>query len=232
MAGSTTGTAADSLPAGSPISPNPRLGIQSISDVVFGLALGFGSVLLAAKPPANGQALLVEIGWFGFSFILVLLGWVAYRRIAVAFPFETQTIIAVNAALLFTVALEPFLFYLLAPNAPGAIAGPASTAFALDLGSMMLLLSALGYLLLREERREPRARLSGQTLRAVRTIAQVRACVACIYLISALPVFGAASGVSDARQALWYVGLLSIIALQSVALAPLRGPRSIATPAR
>ncbi|HYA56843.1 MAG TPA: hypothetical protein VEH57_00015, partial [Thermoplasmata archaeon] len=129
---SGAGTGGPSLPT------EFKVGIGSISDVVFGLALSIGSLMLVARTPQTGSSLLSGIYYFGFSFLIVILVWLSFRRIVVVLPYETPATLIVNVALLFCVAIEPFLFYVLVTVS--AVGADASVAFAADLGAMMFLL--------------------------------------------------------------------------------------------
>src|SRR6266496_704887 len=48
--------------------PRPR--IESLTDLVFGLALSIGAIILISKQPANPVDLYRAIAGFGFSFLL------------------------------------------------------------------------------------------------------------------------------------------------------------------
>lgn len=191
-----------------PSPPRIRLGIETISDVVFGLALEIGAVSLVAKLPQSTTDLVGDIVAFGFSFLVVFLAWVAYRRVVVALPHETEATVVVNVALLFCVSIEPFLFYVLVVG-PSQVADPASTAFALDVGVMMLLLAVLHFLLLAEERKAPHRNVRPQTLSHLRDISLGRTVGGLTFLLSALPFFsyGGPLGIS-LRETLWWIGLV------------------------
>ncbi len=190
-----------------------KVGIGSISDVVFGLALSIGSLILVSKTPQNGYELAQGIYYFGFSFLIVILVWLSFRRIVVVLPYETQATLAVNVALLFCVAVEPFLFYVLVTTS--TVGDDASTAFAIDIGVMMFLLSALDYLLLKEERSNPLHRLPQEVIdRQGRSIV-LRIAAGSIYLVSAFPLFWAITiAGSPVREDLWYFALIWGLAIQ------------------
>jgi len=200
--------------SGSPVATDFRVGIGSISDVVFGLALSIGSLILVAKTPQNGDALVHGVYYFGFSFLIVILAWFSYRRIVVVLPYETVPTVIVTVGLLFCVAIEPFLFYVLVTT--GTIGDDASMAFAIDIGVMMFLLSALTYLLLREERSNSTRKLSRELRgRQARSIL-LHLAVGSIYLVSALPVFWTLTLLGGpARELLWYFALGWVFALQA-----------------
>jgi len=47
--------------------PRPR--IESLTDLVFGLALSIGAIILISKPPTNPGELFQSIAALGFSFL-------------------------------------------------------------------------------------------------------------------------------------------------------------------
>jgi len=222
---------------GWPTPPAYRLGIGSISDVVFGLALSIGSLILVSQTPTTGHALAFGIFYFGFSFLVVILVWLAFRRITVVLPYETQATLAVNVALLFGVAIEPFLFYvMITPNAIGA---DASMAFAVDLGVLMFLLAALGYLLLQEEEGEAHHRIARDVIDRIDRSTIFHLVVGGIFLVSAAPLFwNLQFAGGPIRYDLWYFGLAWIFAVQARSAANVRvrglpgSPNTLSTPGR
>lgn len=192
-------------------SPPPSrvpLGIGTISDVVFGLALEIGAIPLVAKLPQSGTELAGDVVAFGFSFLVVFLTWLTYRRAMAVLPHETETSLVVNVALLFCVAIEPFLFYVMVVGTSSPVGGPAATAFSLDIGSMLLLLSALYSLLLAEERRAPRSGISAQVLQQFRVTSAGRAFVGVVFLAASLPIFGVEGPFGQPwRVLVWAIGL-------------------------
>jgi len=199
---------------GSLSSADVRVGIGSISDVVFGLALSIGSLILVARTPQDGYVLVQGIYYFGFSFLIVVLIWFSFRRVVVVLPYETPSTLSVNVALLFCVALEPFLFYVMVTTT--SLGNAASTAFAIDLGAGMFLLSVLGYLLLREESSGSIRRFSPEVLGRQSRSNRLHLIVGSIYLLSALPPFWSIAIVgSSARYALWYFALVWAFAVQA-----------------
>jgi len=208
-------------PPGAPPPPAYPLGIGSISDVVFGLALSIGSLILISQTPSTGHALALGIFYFGFSFLAVILVWLAFRRITVVLPYETQATLTVNVALLFCVAIEPFLFYVMVT--PNAIGADASMAFGVDFGAMMLLLSALGYLLLREEQSDVYHKITREVLDRIDRSTVFHVVIGVVYLVSAAPVFWTIRFSGGAvRYDIWYLGLVWIFTSQARSAASLR----------
>jgi uncharacterized membrane protein len=124
--------------------PKPKPRIESLSDLVFGLALSIGAITLVENPPKTSLAIYADVGTFAFSFYILISIWLRYTRIMSVLPLERRRTILSNTLLLFCVAIEPFLFNLLQRPIVGAetssFLSTASTLFALDIGGMMLML--------------------------------------------------------------------------------------------
>ena len=88
--------------------PRPR--IQSLSDLIFGLALSIGALNLITSKPADTAALFGSIATFGFSFLILIFVWFRYTEIMSVLPVETTRTRALNTVMLFFVAIEPYLF--------------------------------------------------------------------------------------------------------------------------
>ena len=207
------GTASHDASAGN-ATPTPRitLGMQSISDVVFGLALSIGSVILIARLPPDPGTLVTDVLFFGFNFLIVIIVWTGYRRAVVTLPHETQATVVVNLALLFTVSIEPFLFWVMA--AGGTMLEPASVGYALDVGSMILLQSSLNTLLLAEEKASPRSAVPPILLARIRRRMWQGVAIGLLFWASALPVFWIPLAFnSTLRIDLWYFALALILLL-------------------
>jgi hypothetical protein len=135
--------------------------IENFSNLVFGLALSLGSIILISKSATTPDQLITNVALFGFSFIIVVWIWAGYTRTISFFPFEIPGTFVLNIALLFCVSISPYLFYVLSlPPQPSASTAAylgfldfASSVYALDAGAMMLILAGMTYLLLREEGR-------------------------------------------------------------------------------
>jgi len=196
--------------------PRPR--IESLSDLIFGLALSIGAFALVSNPATNDFEFYKDIGTFGFTFLVLITVWIRYTRVMSALPVETSVTMLLNAVLLFTVSLEPYIFNVLrltnitAPITPetAKLFETASSAYGADLGAMMLIMGVFTLALADEEKRlVPGSMLSH--LRAESTLWFV----SCgIFLLSALPLFGRVdlggvlvSGLS-ARMVMWLVAIL------------------------
>jgi hypothetical protein len=88
--------------------PRPR--IESLTDLVFGLALSIGAISLISNRPADAGELYRAIAGFGFSFLILIQIWFRFTEIMSVLPVETAGTRVLNTLLLFLVALEPYLF--------------------------------------------------------------------------------------------------------------------------
>ncbi len=59
--------------------PRPR--IESLSDMIFGLALSVGAITLVGNPPTTGGALYNDILAFDFGFLILISVWMRYTKI-------------------------------------------------------------------------------------------------------------------------------------------------------
>jgi len=94
-----------------PSAPRIKIRIESLSDLIFGLALSIGSLELIARTPQTPADLGASVVLFAFSFVVVVSIWVGYTRIMAVLAGEGGSVFALNLILLFCVALEPYLFY-------------------------------------------------------------------------------------------------------------------------
>ena len=79
----------------------PRARIESLADLIFGLALSVGAISLVSNPPMDVQAIYNDLATFGFSFLILITMWLRYTRIMSVFPIETRRVNNLNILLLF-----------------------------------------------------------------------------------------------------------------------------------
>lgn len=187
--------------------PRIRIRIESLSDLVFGLALSIGSLVLIGKAPQSGQDLAVNILLFGFGFLVVVMIWLGYSRTMAVLPGEAPSALYFNLILLFCVALAPYLFYVLSSSPTDDVLNAGSVAYALDVGFMFLLLAALARLVVKGEEK---ARSGGHSLvhpvviKRFRAIMKAEIAGGLIFVVSSLPVFWVNTPVGFLRFILWY----------------------------
>lgn len=196
--------------------PRPR--IESLSDLIFGLALSIGAFALVSTPATNDFGFYKDIGTFGFTFLVLITVWMRYTRVMSTLPVETPVTILLNAVLLFTVSLEPYIFNVLRlTNITTPITAEtaklfetASSAYGVDLGAMMLIMGVFTLALADEEKQL----VPGSMLSHLRTESTLWFVSCGIFLLSALPLFGRTdlggvlvTGLS-ARMVMWLLAIL------------------------
>jgi uncharacterized membrane protein len=130
--------------------PRPR--IQSLSDLIFGLALSIGALTLIGQQPATTQQLWASLALYGFSFLILISVWQLYSSITAILPAESTGLTDLNIALLFLVSIEPYLFNeLFAQN--GAMFSTVSNIYAFDLAAMFMILAFFNHSLANEEKK-------------------------------------------------------------------------------
>jgi uncharacterized membrane protein len=188
--------------------PTPRIKIkiESLSDLVFGLALSIGSLILIGRAPQSGHDLEVNVLLFGFSFLIIVLTWLGYSRTMSVLRDETSLGLFANLVLLFFVALEPYLFYVLQSVQPSGLLDAASVAEGLDLAGLFLMQAVLAYLVVRQG---GAGSVSGQRIhpsvvaRFRRTV-RLDVIVAAILAVSTLPFFWVNTPFDYVRFIMWY----------------------------
>jgi len=189
-------------------SKRPRPRIESLSDLVFGLALSVGTISLISRLPSSPVRIVYDIAEFGFSFLILITVWISYTNIMSVLPLEDATTITLNVILLFFVSIEPYLFYL---NAVFDLAGheillnAASVAFALDMAGLMAILALFTHQLTVEEKGLiPKSLLSNY-----KRIQISRLIAALLFAVTILPIFWSLRIQNiPLRFYLWFVSLI------------------------
>ena len=137
--------------------------------------------------------------------MIVVMTWIGYTRTISVLPTEVPYALVLNLGLLFCVALEPYLFYLLITTEIVALQDPASIAYAIDAGLMFLFLAGLAFIVLKEEGRSVEGkRLHPILLKRFRRITLIETIVGLIYILSALPFFTTSTPLGPLRFLLWF----------------------------
>ena len=166
--------------------PRPR--IESLTDLVFGLALSIGAISLINNKPANVDQLYTAIAGFGFSFLILIQIWFRFTEIMSVLPVQTSATRILNTVLLFLVALEPYLFNTLGffvASQTGELYDAASTVYAFDIGTIYGILALFTNILATEERKL----VAPDLLRKYKHTRDLEIVVAIIFLLSAIPQF-------------------------------------------
>jgi uncharacterized membrane protein len=156
--------------------------IESLSDLIFGLALSIGALTLIGQPPSDFQALLLSIAFYAFSFIILISVWYSYTRTMAFLHVETDRLVSFNILLLFLVSIEPFLFNQLI-NSSMSLVENASIVYAFDLGGLFAIQAFLANSIL-SDKNKPQ-----QVIRAFRLRRNTQLIGMALFFISALPIF-------------------------------------------
>ena len=165
-----------------PQRPKPRL--ESLTDLIFGLALSIGALALLNNKPKDLPGLLTGVGLFGFSFMILIGIWLRYTETMSVLPIETSGTRTLNIFLLFLVALEPYLFNLIGGLSPLS-QDVASVAYAIDIGSIYAILASFNNILTSEGR----VLVQPDLVQKYRIVRNLQVGVVIIFLISLIPQF-------------------------------------------
>jgi uncharacterized membrane protein len=205
--------------ASSPAIPRIKIRIESLSDLIFGLALSIGSLTLISKPaPNTGAELTVNALLFGFSFLIIVMNWLAYSRTIAVLPIESQSALYLNLVLLFCVALQPYLYYILVSTQSLTQVNFESSAYALDVGTVFVILASLTYILLKEERtliRESPQKLHPLLVARFKRAMIVQLAVGAVFLLSTLPFFWIPTQFGVIRMDMWGSAFVFFFLLRS-----------------
>ncbi len=192
-------------------SRGPKTRIESLTDLIFGLALSIGSVSLLSKPPLSPADVITDLMGFGFSFLILISIWIRYTNIMSVLPVETSGTMSLNVVMLFLVSIEPYLLSLLLSGSFRAsevtVLIFVSEAYALDLAGLTSIMGLLAHQLTIEERELVKPELVGQ----YRRIRNVQYLAAFLFAVTALPPFWSWEILGTrARFFLWYAIMVVI----------------------
>jgi uncharacterized membrane protein len=159
----------------------PKSRIETLSDLIFGLALSIGALTLIGQAPNSFQDLLVSIGYYAFSFLILISVWYGYTQIMSNVRIETRREVELNILLLFLVSIEPFLFNEL--NFSHIPAEYVSILYALDLGGLFTIQAFLANSILADKQTQE------VILRHYAAVRNADISSAAIFFISVLPFF-------------------------------------------
>jgi hypothetical protein len=165
-----------------------RSRIESLSDIVFGLALAISTIPLITRLPARPFGILIDISEFGFGFLILMSVWLSYTNIMSVLPLEDSTTVTLNLVLLFLVSIEPYLFYL---NITFDLLTHevflyyASILYALDMAGLMLILALFTQQLATEEK----GLVPKELLAKFTRVRNIFFLSAALFAITMLPVF-------------------------------------------
>ncbi|MDW5562075.1 MAG: TMEM175 family protein [Methanomassiliicoccus sp.] len=105
--------------------------IEELSNIIFGLALTVGTLTLVKPAEDSFGELLHILSSFALSFIVLLWFWWLYIRTMRGMVMNSQVKYGLNFVLLFLVVIEPYLLTIV-----DTVSG--ATAYAIDLGTVMV----------------------------------------------------------------------------------------------
>lgn len=206
-----------------------RIAPESFSDIIFGLALSIGSLVLIQNQIRTWSDFVSNIFVFGFSFIIIASTWVLFSRTVSQLSTESTSVLFLNLALLFCVALEPYLFYLLWNNSPAIVnlLEGTSAAYAVDVGFMFMILATLGLVVIRQNTSGGKA-LSRKT-KLLRSDIIARYTVGLIFLLSTAPIFWIPTPIASqhVRNLMWYASFVTFFIAHRTSIREKIKPRKL-----
>jgi uncharacterized membrane protein len=158
--------------------------IESLSDLIFGLALSIGALTLIGQPPSDFQGLLLSLAFYAFSFLILISVWYSYTRTMAHLRVETDRLVSFNILLLFLVSIEPFLFNKLITSSMSLVEN-VSIVYAFDLGGLFAI-EALFTNSILSDKNKP-----AQVIRDFRLRRNTQLAGMALFFLSALPIFWA-----------------------------------------
>jgi uncharacterized membrane protein len=156
--------------------------IESLSDLIFGLALSIGALTLIGESPSGFEGLVLSIGFYAFSFLILISVWYSYTRTMAFLRVETDRLVSFNILLLFLVSIEPFLFNQLITSSMSLVEN-VSIIYAFDLGGLFAIEALFTHSILSDKNKP------GQVIRDFRLRRNTQLAGMALFFISALPVF-------------------------------------------
>lgn len=161
----------------------PKSRIETLSDLIFGLALSIGALTLIGQPPSNIGQLLVSLLDYGFSFLILIRVWYSYTQTMADLRVETRRSVFTNIGLLFLVSIEPFLFNQLITSKISDYAQYVSIIYAFDLGGLFAILAVLASSILAQKN------LTEHRIKHYALLRNTLVISSAFFFISALPFF-------------------------------------------
>lgn len=155
---------------------------------IFGLAVAIGTISLITRLPAKPFGMVIDVAEFGFSFLILISVWLGYWSIMSLLPMEDNAIVILNVALLFLVAIEPYLFYLNITFdllAHELLLNYASILYALDMTGLVTVIALFTHLLAREEK----GLVPKESLARYKRVRNTLLISAALFLVTVLPIF-------------------------------------------
>ena len=178
-----------------------KLKPDSFSDIIFGLALSIGSLILIENRVQVWQSFVWDIVLFGFSFAVIALVWLSFSATMRYLSTEVPAVIFLNLMLFFCVILEPYLFYMLM-NSSGQLSAVISQVFAFDVGFMFFVLGIMAEMVVKEARLNHPSYHSDD-LKTLQNMIYPRYIAGALYLVSVIPFFWVQTPLGHLRSIVW-----------------------------
>jgi uncharacterized membrane protein len=114
---------------------------KSITTEVFALTLGLGAFSLAIVPRTSMLEVAQAVGVFAIAFSYIVMIWIINSRFFENYPLYDNTFLALNFAILFLVAISPFLMQGFSMSSD--FSDPVSILYALDIAGIFAILGFL-----------------------------------------------------------------------------------------
>jgi uncharacterized membrane protein len=114
---------------------------KSITTEVFALTLGLGAFSLAIVPRTSMLEVAQAVGVFAIAFSYIVMIWIINSRFFENYPLYDNTFLALNFAILFLVAISPFLMQGFSVSSD--FSDPVSILYALDIAGIFAILGFL-----------------------------------------------------------------------------------------
>ena len=177
---------------------------------MFGFALAVGALSLTAANPQTELEIIGGILLFSLSFAILVVIWWGTSNLMSQLDQEKSTTVALNIALLFFVAIEPYLLNV--QSVSQALFPFASALYAVDMAFLLGISAALCHILLNEKKEN----LSTPQLRYYTMNRNYQFVFAFLFLLSIVPQFAEWTlGGFSVRSVIWFVALGSSILLTS-----------------
>ena len=184
--------------------------LRILTEAVFGFALAVGALSLTAANPETVLEIVGGLLLFSLSFAILVVIWWGTSNLMSQLDQEKSKTVFLNVALLFFVAIEP---YLLNVQSTSQYLFPfTSTLYAIDMAFLLGISAALCHILLQEKKES----LSAHQLRYYTMNRNYQFLFAGLFLFSIVTQFAewTLAGFS-VRSVIWFVTLGSSILLTS-----------------
>jgi uncharacterized membrane protein len=200
--------------------PISRKRIESLSDLMFGLALSVGALSLIAQPPTSPDELTPRLIAFTFNFVVLIAVWIQYTMVMSRMPVETGRMVFANAFLLLLIILMSYVINevrFVNPPLPIPSNDPltiySSQLYGLVLTGVTGILAFFSYNLSIEDKHL----LPKGYLRKARIASIVNASFAALFLFTALPqAWDWSFDQVPIRFALWWIPLIGTIMVNAM----------------